>query len=53
MKKYIQGSDIDIGILIGNELIGSATFIRRELGISVFVKFAQSARQPSTTIAPV
>jgi hypothetical protein len=53
VKKYIQSSDIDIGILIGNELIGSATFIRRELGISVFVKFAQSAREPTTTISPV
>jgi len=50
---YIKGSDIDIGILIGNELIGSATFIRQQLGISVFVKFAQSARAPSSTISPV
>lgn len=53
VKTYVQSSDIDIGILIGNELIGSATFIRRELGISVFVKFAQSARQPTTAISPV
>ena len=53
VKDYIQGSDIEIGILIGNELIGSATFIRRELGISVFVKFAQSARQPTSSISPV
>ncbi|NTV22927.1 MAG: hypothetical protein HGA85_00940 [Nanoarchaeota archaeon] len=53
VRNYIKSSDIEIGILIGNELIGSATFIRRELGISVFVKFAQSARQPSSTISPV
>ncbi len=53
VREYIQKSDIDIGILIGNELIGSATFIRRELGISVFVKFAQSARAPTTAISPV
>jgi hypothetical protein len=53
VRQYIKASDIDIGILIGNELIGSATFIRRELGISVFVKFAQSARQPASTISPV
>ncbi|MEM4397356.1 MAG: hypothetical protein QW757_01875 [Candidatus Woesearchaeota archaeon] len=53
VKDYIKKSDISIGILIGNELIGSATFIRRELGISVFVKFAQSARQPTSTISPV
>ncbi len=53
VKDYIKGSDIEIGILIGNELIGSATFMRRELGISVFVKFAQSSRQPTTAISPV
>jgi hypothetical protein len=53
VKNYIKGSDIEIGILIGNELIGSATLIRRDLGISVFVKFAQSARQPTTAISPV
>ncbi|MEM2138540.1 MAG: hypothetical protein QXM96_00085 [Candidatus Woesearchaeota archaeon] len=53
VKEYIKKSDISIGILIGNELIGSATFVRRELGISVFVKFAQSARQPTSTISPV
>jgi len=53
VSEYIQASDIDIGILIGNELIGSATFIREELGISVFVKFAQSARSPTSTISPV
>jgi hypothetical protein len=53
VKEYIKGSDIDIGILIGNELVGSATFLRQELGISVFVKFAQSARAPTATISPV
>ncbi|MBN2368107.1 hypothetical protein JXC34_03735 [Candidatus Woesearchaeota archaeon] len=53
VKEYIQEGDIDIGILIGNELIGSATYIRRELGISVFVKFAQSARAPTGSISPV
>jgi len=53
VREYMKTSDIDIGILIGNELIGSATLIRRELGISVFVKFAQSARQPASAISPV
>ncbi|MCM2325675.1 MAG: hypothetical protein NDI94_04375 [Candidatus Woesearchaeota archaeon] len=53
VKDYIKRSDIDIGILIGNELVGAATFIRRELGISVFVKFAQSARVPTAAISPV
>lgn len=53
VSDYIRASDIDIGILIGNELVGSATVIRQELGISVFVKFAQSARAPTTAISPV
>ncbi len=53
IEEYIQTHDIDVGILIGNELIGTATFIRRQLGISVFVKFAQGARTPQGSIAKV
>ncbi len=53
VKKFIQESDIDVGVLIGNELIGAATFIRRQVGISVFVKFAQGARRPTGPISKV
>ena len=53
VRDYIQGSDIDVGVLIGNELIGAATFIRRQLGISVFVKFAQGSRTPTGPVAQV
>ncbi|MFH1770595.1 MAG: hypothetical protein ABH828_03485 [archaeon] len=53
IKDFIQKSDIDIGILIGNELVGTATTIRRQVGISVFVKFAQGARTPGGTISAV
>ena len=53
IKDYIQSRDIDIGVLIGNELIGTATDIRRVLGISVFVKFARGSRIPGGTINPV
>ncbi|OIO61932.1 hypothetical protein AUJ83_03890 [Candidatus Woesearchaeota archaeon CG1_02_33_12] len=53
IKEYIQGSEIDIGILIGNELVGTATSIRRDVGISVFVKFAQGARDPKGAISQV
>jgi len=53
VRQYITTSDIDVGILIGNELVNSATFVRRQLGISVFVKFAQGARQPTGSIATV
>jgi hypothetical protein len=53
VREYIQGSDVEIGVLIGNELIGTATFVKRQLGISVFVKFAQSARNPTSAISQV
>jgi len=50
---YIKSSDFQVAVLIGNELINSATAIRRQLGISVFVKFAQGSRTPSGPIATV
>ncbi|RME52104.1 hypothetical protein D6783_05825 [Candidatus Woesearchaeota archaeon] len=53
VKEFISQSDIDIGILIGNELVGAATAVRRQLGISVFVKFAQSARVPGGAVSQV
>lgn len=53
VRDFIKKSDIEVGILIGNELIGTATFVRRQLGISVFVKFAQGARTPKGAIAQV
>ena len=45
---YIKDSDIEIGVLIGNELIGAATNIRRSTGISVMVKFARGPRSKIT-----
>ncbi|MGV8086068.1 MAG: hypothetical protein ACP5N1_00400 [Candidatus Woesearchaeota archaeon] len=53
VKDYIKDTDIQVAVLIGNELINSATAIRRELGISVFVKFAQGSRTPTGPIATV
>jgi archaellum component FlaF (FlaF/FlaG flagellin family) len=53
VAEYIKGSDIQVAVLIGNELINSATAIRRQLGISVFVKFAQGSRTPTGPIATV
>ncbi|MCP3686329.1 MAG: hypothetical protein GY861_27105 [bacterium] len=50
---YIRGSNIEVGVLIGNELVGTATFIRRQVGISVFVKFAQGSRAPQGSISQV
>ena len=53
IRDYVKDSEIDVGVLIGNELVGTATFIRRQLGISVFVKFAQGARNPQGAISQV
>jgi archaellum component FlaG (FlaF/FlaG flagellin family) len=53
VRDFIQKSDIEVGVLVGNELVGTATYIRRNVGISVFVKFAQGARQPKGAIAQV
>ncbi len=53
IRDYVQNSEIEVGVLIGNELVGTATYIRRNVGISVFVKFAQGARQPQGSISQV
>ncbi|MBD3164477.1 hypothetical protein GF323_04705 [Candidatus Woesearchaeota archaeon] len=53
VKEYVTNSDINTGVLIGNDLVGTATIVRRELGIATFVKFARSARAPQGSIAQV
>jgi hypothetical protein len=53
IQEYIKAADFQVAVLIGNELINSATAIRRQLGISVFVKFAQGSRAPTGPIASV
>lgn len=50
---YIKSSNIEIGVLIGNELIGAATNIRQSTGINVMVKFARSAREETSGVSPV
>ena len=50
---YLQGSDIEVGVLVGNELINAATNIRRTAGISVMVKFAQGARAQTAGVSAV
>ncbi len=44
VEEYISESDIEVGVLIGNDLVGAATRLRQKTGISVFVKFAQGSR---------
>jgi len=44
LKKSVVDDNITVGVLIGNELVGAATNIRRSTGMSVMVKFARGAR---------
>jgi hypothetical protein len=53
IKEYIKSTDIEVGVLIGNDLVGTATVVRRQVGISTFVKFAQGARSAAGNIAQV
>lgn len=53
VRDYIKKSQFQVATLIGNELIGVAQFIRQQIGIPVFVKFAQGARTPSGPISQV
>jgi hypothetical protein len=53
IRDYLKNSDIEIGVLVGNELMGAATNIRRSAGISVMVKFARGARTQSAGISAV
>jgi len=53
IRDYIKSTDIEVGVLIGNELVGTATIVRRQVGISTFVKFAQGSRAVGGTIAQV
>lgn len=53
IKNYLVDSPIEIGVLVGNELIGAATNIRESTGISVMVKFARGARTQVGGIAAV
>ncbi|MFH1510822.1 MAG: hypothetical protein ABIF10_03960 [Candidatus Woesearchaeota archaeon] len=53
IQEYIKESGVDVAVLIGNQYVGAATNIRRQIGISVFVKFARGARIPSGPVSPV
>ena len=53
IREYIKSSDIKVGVLIGADLVGAATNIRRSTGISVIVKFARGARAPAGAISAV
>jgi len=50
---YLKNSDLEVGVLIGNSLIGAATNIRRDTGLSVMAKFARGARSQEGGVAAV
>src|SRR3989344_3291103 len=53
INEYLKNSEIEVGVLIGNDLVGAATNIRKSAGISVMVKFARSARSQTDGVAAV
>ncbi|MGD9276141.1 MAG: hypothetical protein PVJ67_03125 [Candidatus Pacearchaeota archaeon] len=53
IRDYLKDSPIEIGILIGNELIGTATNIKKSTGINVMVKFARGARSQEKGVSAV
>lgn len=53
ISDYLKNSDIEVGVLIGNDLVGAATNIRSSTGISVMVKFARGARVPTSGVSAV
>ncbi len=53
IRDYLKDSTIEIGVLIGNDLIGAATNIKETAGINVMVKFARGARSQAQGVAAV
>jgi hypothetical protein len=53
ISEYLSNSDIEVGVLVGSDLVGAATNIRRTTGISVIVRFARGARAPTGAVAAV
>ena len=53
IKEYLKNSGIEIGVLVGNSLIGAASNVRESTGISVMVKFARGARSQQQGVSTV
>ena len=53
IRDYLKDSSLEIGILIGNELIGTATNIKKSTGLNVMVKFARGARTQTDGVSAV
>ncbi len=53
ISDYLKNSNIEIGVLIGNDLVGAAQNIKESTGVYVMVKFARSARAPQGGISAV
>lgn len=53
IRDYLKESSLEVGVLIGNELVGAATNIRESTGLYVMVKFARGSRQQADGVAAV
>lgn len=53
VAEYIKSSDIEVGVLVGNDLFDSAVVIRRQTGISTFIKFARSPRENTEEVGAI
>jgi hypothetical protein len=51
INEYLKTSDIEVGVLVGNDLVGAATNIKRSSGINVMVKFARGARAETSGVS--
>lgn len=53
INEYLKESPLEIGVLIGNDLVGAAQNIKQSSGLYVMVKFARSARSRTDGVAAV
>ncbi|MBR9705038.1 hypothetical protein GOV12_06515 [Candidatus Pacearchaeota archaeon] len=51
IQEYLKSSDIEVGVLVGNDLVSAATNIKRSTGVNVMVKFARGARSQTSGVA--
>ncbi|MEM0465955.1 MAG: hypothetical protein QXW97_04635 [Candidatus Pacearchaeota archaeon] len=53
ISNYLKSTDIEVGVLIGNDLVTAATNIKRSTGVNVMVKFARGARTETSGVSQV
>lgn len=53
INDYLKNSEIEVGVLVGNDLINAATNIKRSTGVNVMVKFARGARTEASGVSVI